>query len=559
TDKRLNAMTKVIETQGRLTKADEALASMRKLLETLRTDLDTRSQESSHLATVAELDDQVLAAERECSTHRAAVAELERASGVYESFAGLGMATDTDATCPTCGRPIQDHERKHTQDHVAQVLAANQKSIGILKREIASIDATITSLRANRQTMDAFQLETRNLQGRIEIGAGKIESQEQARDQLAAELAGLLKSLALVESPSGADVEAIQSERNEQDHASKVHTRLVELEQLLQTAIAAQSDASAKLASLPMVDFAESELTNARTQLDRAKAAAQRILEITKQVLRRAEHDATIQRANGERTEAVQQLATVQAAIDALVFDPEDLTKAESEVREARQAERRATATREAERSQGIRIGERLKQIDLDEKRLGDRLQQADAAKVLADELDRMYSEFNSFEQYVSRRVRPQLEDLTSDLVRTITEGKYDGVALDDDYGITVADGDLGFFPIAEFSGGERDVISLAARLALSQLIGSQAVNPPSFLVLDEVFGSLDRERRASVLELLNVLAGTAEAFRQLFVISHVDDVRLSSSFSEVWRVVEDTSGFSTLENMSLTAGIEDV
>ena len=170
-----------------------------------------------------------------------------------------------------------------------------------------------------------------------------------------------------------------------------------------------------------------------------------------------------------------------------------------------------------------------------------------------------MYKEFNAFEQYVARRVRPQLEDMTSELVRVITENKYESVELDDDYGIKVWDGDVGNYPIEHFSGGERDVIALSARLALSRLIGSQAANPPSFMVLDEVFGSLDRDRRANVLDLLSSLAGSAESFQQLFVISHVDDVRLSPAFNEVWRVAERDDGSSRLENLNLTQGAEDI
>jgi DNA repair exonuclease SbcCD ATPase subunit len=78
-------------------------------------------------------------------------------------------------------------------------------------------------------------------------------------------------------------------------------------------------------------------------------------------------------------------------------------------------------------------------------------------------------------------------------------------------------------------------------------------------LVLDEVFGSLDRERRNNVLSLLSSLAGSAESFQQLFVISHVDDVQLSSAFNEIWRVAELDDGSSRLENLNLSLGGEDL
>ena len=48
---------------------------------------------------------------------------------------------------------------------------------------------------------------------------------------------------------------------------------------------------------------------------------------------------------------------------------------------------------------------------------------------------------------------------------------------------------------------------ALCARLAMSELVGSSAVRPPRFLVLDEVFGSLDVERRTQLLETLGSLA----------------------------------------------------
>jgi DNA repair exonuclease SbcCD ATPase subunit len=48
------------------------------------------------------------------------------------------------------------------------------------------------------------------------------------------------------------------------------------------------------------------------------------------------------------------------------------------------------------------------------------------------------------------------------------------------------------------------------------------------------------------------------QAFRQLFVISHVDDVRAGAMFDEVWRVAESGDGVSQLEQVSVTGALED-
>ena len=71
-------------------------------------------------------------------------------------------------------------------------------------------------------------------------------------------------------------------------------------------------------------------------------------------------------------------------------------------------------------------------------------------------------------------------------------------------------------------SGGEEDVVALALRLALSELIQERSGQPMSLLILDEVFGSLDADRRQSVLERLIGLKGR---FRQIFVISHIEEI----------------------------------
>jgi DNA repair exonuclease SbcCD ATPase subunit len=167
-----------------------------------------------------------------------------------------------------------------------------------------------------------------------------------------------------------------------------------------------------------------------------------------------------------------------------------------------------------------------------------------------------MYREFNEFERYAADRLTPLLSDMTSELVRDITDERYDRVEFDSNFGVEVYDGAEERFPLETFSGGEQDAIALAARLALSRMIGGAAANPPGFLVLDEVFGSLDRDRRTRLLNLLGTITGTFDDFRQIFVISHVDDVRSSAVFDELWRIDESGDGASQLR--SLPAG-EDI
>jgi exonuclease SbcC len=77
--------------------------------------------------------------------------------------------------------------------------------------------------------------------------------------------------------------------------------------------------------------------------------------------------------------------------------------------------------------------------------------------------------------------------------------------------------------PKPVISGGEEDLANLVLRLAISQMIAERAGQPLTLLVLDEIFGSLDEARRASVLELLRRLH---DRFDQVILITHIDSVR---------------------------------
>jgi DNA repair exonuclease SbcCD ATPase subunit len=87
----------------------------------------------------------------------------------------------------------------------------------------------------------------------------------------------------------------------------------------------------------------------------------------------------------------------------------------------------------------------------------------------------------------------------------------------------------------------------------MSELVGSSAVRPPRFLVLDEVFGSLDNERRAQLLETLGSLASSGH-FQQMFIISHVDDVQLAPVMNEAWTIEERDGVSRVLRPELLTA-----
>jgi len=112
---------------------------------------------------------------------------------------------------------------------------------------------------------------------------------------------------------------------------------------------------------------------------------------------------------------------------------------------------------------------------------------------------------------------------------------------LDEDYEIYIYDqGEK--FSIDRFSGGETDLANLCLRIAISLLISESSGVDFSFIILDEIFGSQDALRKESIL---SALAKLKNRFRQIFLITHIDDIK--DSVENLVYVTENEDGTSQL------------
>lgn len=127
----------------------------------------------------------------------------------------------------------------------------------------------------------------------------------------------------------------------------------------------------------------------------------------------------------------------------------------------------------------------------------------------------------NNFRTAQAQRAWPRLEQGASELLDTVTEGRYADVRLSEDYRIVVVDrGEE--HGLSRYSGGEQDLANLCLRLAIADWVARERGVEIGFVVLDEVFGSQDETRRHNLLDELRRLA---ERFRQLLVITHLPDI----------------------------------
>jgi exonuclease SbcC len=148
------------------------------------------------------------------------------------------------------------------------------------------------------------------------------------------------------------------------------------------------------------------------------------------------------------------------------------------------------------------------------------RMRELEARKarlVILDEGDTFLTDFRS---YVNGTIRPRLAELASEFITELTDGRYTTVEVEKDFSPTVVeDGERK----AVISGGEEDILNLCMRFALSQMLAERAGHAFSLLIMDEVFGSLDEQRRMNVLHLMEKLS---ERFEQIIIVTHLDDIK---------------------------------
>ena len=461
---------------------------------------------------------------------QAARKEAERVIAELEAHAG-------DAACPVCARELAPGQ--------AERLIAERRAdvVRLLDAEGAVGRQAADALQAIGEAEDAQRRARERRESLVEVesrlrnGAEMIQDVESGLEETATQLEAA-ECAAHATYPVRLDTLAAAQAAVEQEE------RLASL-----TGLLAQNLRDLREAQ-EVVDNAQAELRALGTVLYDANAHQQVIDELTSArraatLIERIDEDLAHRPGFEQRlAAAVAELATLAVQEDvlrreqaALGFDLAQLQAAQSHEQVARTAEQQARSDRIQARQALNEAEAALKRLRDEHARLSELLDLADRKTREADELSRMYDEFGEFDQFVARHVGPMLAETTERLLAQVTNSKYSQIRFDENYGIHVFDGDEDF-PLSSFSGGERDVVALCARLALSEIVGSAAARPPRFLVLDEVFASLDVDRREQLLETLGVLANGGH-FRQVFIISHVEDVQQSPVMNEAWTISE--------------------
>jgi len=481
---------------------------------------------------------------RELAAHHRGRANADEREAKNVDKAREAIDSGAEEHCPTCHREFESGEQAEISDTLRRQAAAIRRRAD---RETAEAEKLAAS--ANR-TAEKLESVTSNLSRWRELREASAGAEYRATTLLEALERGrsgleeLETRIAGTEAPTDADLEASRARcdrlRELRDARPQVKSLATEHSKLTQR-VEELAEALEELASLTYDVEAHQEKREEKASLERALG---RVEELERRLATRPEVEKALQAARqlGEEAEATAE--ELRRKISALNFDD---AAYEASVERVTAAEEKHATLQNKRAWLGGEWKDADHRIELartELRRLDDDRKLANEKAAAASRMDEMDGLFTEFFRSLTARARPMLEVEASNLVRELTDGRYERMEFDDNYRVRLLDRFEDSYSIERFSGGESDVASLCARVALSRIVASRGGNTLGFLVLDEVFGSLDAGRRNNVLLALERLK---RSFGQIFIISHVAEVQESALVDEVWMLEEDEEGKSTV------------
>ncbi|RKX29255.1 MAG: hypothetical protein DRP47_02145 [Candidatus Zixiibacteriota bacterium] len=374
-----------------------------------------------------------------------------------------------DSVCDRCLRPLGDDLpaiKKHLTDEMTQL--HQQESVFVSKLDVLKTKGT--NLKEEVAQLD----KSLTRQGELQI---KQESMLKQKDSL--------------------------------------HQRQVDVEKRL-------SDVRHRLEQTSPVEFDEEKLKQIVEQIASLEKAEASLNQLLGSLARRP----TVKQ---ELIEISSRLVDINAEVSSLTKEREDLDFSEKEFESCRHGFDEAQGKLETARKEYVAASTELEVTAKELETQLERLENLNKIREQVDELrtSQYYEQklsvlFGEFREHLVSRIRPTLADISSRLIAEMTDGRYSMVELDEKYNLRLLDANQ-YFGINRFSGGEKDLANLCLRLAISLALTESAGLSRSFIILDEVFGSQDTHRKELIL---NALRNLKQRFSQIFLITHVEDIR---------------------------------
>ncbi len=394
-----------------------------------------------------------------------------------------------DSVCDRCLRPMGEDYHK-IREHLLE--------------EQAQLDKRLQALGKQR---DQVRQEGKELKG--------------AKTKLEQEKEGLQKSLE--------NLSRLEGERDNLESSLKEKTRnLLSLKEVLR--------------NLGEIDYDYNTHENLKQQFDQLENIKERATQLASETRRIPLVEKTIAGLQNKVRLLTQAEKKLETQIKDLEFSEDQYKRVEKDLENRKKVVHQTELLLKDLNHQVAMTRKEIEQIDDQIKKAEEmekEIKKWEEEKLYSEKLDLLFSDFRVS---LIGRIRPTLSRYAKDLFLELCENRYEDLELDENYEIYIYDqGER--FSIERFSGGETDLANLCLRIAISLLISESSGVDFSFIILDEIFGSQDALRKENIL---NALAKLRNRFRQIFLITHIDDIK--DSVENLVYVAENEDGTSELQ-----------
>ncbi|MCI0495572.1 SMC family ATPase, partial [candidate division KSB1 bacterium] len=375
-----------------------------------------------------------------------------------------------ESPCPICTRPLQDH--------YAEVISQFDKELNSLRQEYVKFNDSEKNLTLKITEIDEKLKQEKDSRDGLLKAQEQFREREKQRNQTRERLEDFIKT----EKKLKAEVSAIGKVDYEEDIHQEIKKKLKLLTELRDQLLKYEEqvkrlpDEQQELQQIEMTlkDLAtEIELENGRLKsLDFEEHKFQ----LMKQQVEKQQHQLDLVKEEIYKTEA--EIIKLQSDKDHIKNELDTIFKLRQEI---------------------------------------------DTIKEAVVYLKSLDHHLGIFRQELAGRIRPLIASRASELLHLTTQGRYSIMELDEDYNIYLYD-QTSRFQLARFSGGEQDLANLCLRIAISQVVAERSGRSQiNFIVLDEIFGSQDEQRKDLIISALQHLSSQ---FRQIFIITHVEGIK---------------------------------
>ncbi|MDW8051510.1 MAG: SMC family ATPase [Armatimonadota bacterium] len=492
-----------------------------------RAEQQLNAQKDAHKRT----EQQLTALLEQWNTQRAEVSAQIRAEehNLKQLHARLEQlqALGEQGTCPTCGQPLSEGYHQ-VLEHTSAEATRTEQHLHHLRQLLHALQTEPTEAQALRTQLEQLRQACDSLQHQL----AHLQAQQQQLDQellqiprLEAQIRQLERQLQRIPVYDPQEEQRLQAMLDElqpdverarqlQGELRRLHT----VERELQNIAHELANLHAQLTALP-TGYDATRHEAARAEAERLRPIYEEALQLHSTLQQRKELLEQIERtkeALQEKTAALQQVEQQIAQLGYSEAVYQQVAQTYAEVEQFLNALAQTVSDLRSERARYAALRDHLRQ-QLEQIEQQQRLLQEKERELLTHQTLR--KALQDFRTELNTRLRPMLAALATEFLSTLTNGRYTELDLDEEYRFTVIDEG---HRKAVISGGEEDIVNLSLRLALARMIAERAGQPLSLLILDEVFASLDAERRQSVMQLLNNLRNW---FDQILVISHFEEI----------------------------------